>query len=93
MNPWSCTHVTETGVLGSEPSTASAHHDDDSTQIATNDRTGPAVAHAEQVDAGEPDTAVKVTRDAIANSIDEVSEFKLKAEAGLQVGHHSRGQF
>ena len=85
--------MTGTGVLGLEPSIASAHHHDDSMQIANNDCTGPAVAHAEQVDAGEPDTAVKVTRDAIANSIDEVSEFKLKAEAGLRVGHHSRGQF
>jgi len=61
-----------------ELSTAFAH---DSTQSPTNDSMEPDVAHAEQVDAGEPDTVVIAAGDAsIANPVNEVSEVKVEAD-------------
>jgi len=61
-----------------ELSTAFAH---DSTQSPTNDSTEPDVAHAPQVDTGEPDTVVIAAEDAsIANPVDEVSELMVEAD-------------
>ena len=62
-----------------ELSTPFAH---DSTQSPTNDSMEPNVAHAEQVDAGEPDTVVIAAEDAsIANLVNEdVSELKVDAD-------------